>query len=121
MSAEPRLNPRTCLLPSPRTLDGLRRRARTLAATAGSRLRLAAGRVGGDSGLALACAVVDMIEENVEPAGWPVPELIALLRDEAGRDRQVARLLADLREIENRIATLSAAPDDDDVIRRPAA
>jgi hypothetical protein len=105
MSAEPHLNPRTCLPPSSRTFDArLRRRARALAATAGSRLRLAAGRVGGDAGLALACARIDMVRADVDPTGWPVTEVVTLLRGEAERDRQVARLLSDLREIEGRIA-----------------
>ncbi|MFO1144828.1 MAG: hypothetical protein U1E59_21105 [Amaricoccus sp.] len=43
----------------------LRRRARALAATAGSRLRLAADRAGGKAGLALACALIDMINDDV--------------------------------------------------------
>lgn len=122
MSAEPHLHPGHHLPSSLFVPDAaLRRRARALAATAGSRLRLAAGRVGGEAGLALACALIDMASADVDPAGWPVAEVIALLRDEAERDRQVARLLANLREIEDRIATLSPDPDEEETIRRPAA
>jgi hypothetical protein len=99
----------------------LRRRARALAATAGSRLRLAAGRAGGEAGLALACALIDMARADVDPAGWPVAEVIALLREEAEWDRQVARLLAELQEIEGRIAMLSPDPEDMRIICCPAA
>jgi hypothetical protein len=87
----------------------------------GSRLRLAAGRVGGEAGLALACALIDMVEADVDPTGWPITEVIALLCREAARDRQVARLLIELGEIEKRLAVLSMELDDEDVIRRPAA
>lgn len=119
MSAEPHLySSPTALSSTPDAM--LRRRARALAVTAGSRLRLAAGRAGGDVGLGLVCALLDMIEDGVDPTGWPVAEAIAMLRREAERDRQVARLLAELEEIEDRIATLSADPEDK-IIRRPAA
>jgi hypothetical protein len=122
MPAEPHLYPGHNPLSSLSAPDAaLRRRARALAATAGSRLRLAAGRAGGDAGLALACALVDMARADVDPAGWPVAEVIALLRDEAERDRQVARLLTQLGEIEVRIAMLSMDLDDEETIRRPAA
>lgn len=122
MSAEPHLHPGHHLPSSLSVPDAaLRRRARALAATAGSRLRLAAGRVGGEAGLALACALIDMASADVDPTGWPVAEVIALLRDEAERDRQVARLLAELWEIEDRIATLSPDPEEEETIRRPAA
>ena len=84
MPAEPHLHPKTSLRPlPPAPLAGLRHRAHALAATAGSRLRLAAGRVGGDDRLALACALVDMVGADVDPAGWPVAEVISLLHGEA--------------------------------------
>lgn len=122
MSAEPHPHPGPVHPPSFHTPDaGLRRRARALAATAGSRLRLSAGRVGGEAGLAPACALIDMVEADVDPTGWPITEVIALLRREAARDRQVARLLIELGEIEKRLAMLSMELDDEDVIRRPAA
>lgn len=122
MSAEPYPHPGNHLPSSLSMPDSaLRRRVRSLAATAGSRLRLAADRAGGEAGLALACALVDMINDDVEPAGWPVAEMIALLRCEAARDRQVARLLAELREIEDRVAALSPDPDEEEMVRRPAA
>jgi hypothetical protein len=69
--------------------------------------------------VALACALIDMARGNVDPAGWPVAEVIALLRDDAGRDCQVARLLAALRDIEDRIATQSPDPAEEETIRRP--
>jgi hypothetical protein len=62
-----------------------------------------------------------MINDNVAPTGWPVPKVIALLRDEAERDRQVVRPLAELREIEDQIATLPTELDDEEIVRRPAA
>lgn len=122
MSAEPHLHPRhdlPSLLSTPEA--ALRRSAHALAATAGSRLRLAAGRVGGEAGLAVVCALIDMINDDVDPAGWPVAEVIAVLRGEAARDHQVARLLVDLRGIEDRVAALPTDPDEDEMVRRPAA
>ena len=65
------------------------------------------------------CALLDMIEEDVDPTGWPVADAIAMLRHEAKRDSQVARLLIELKEIEDRIA--SPGPDDDVVTRCSAA
>jgi hypothetical protein len=62
-----------------------------------------------------------MIEQGADPIGWPVAEAIALLRGEAERDRQVARLLVELEGIEDRIATLSADPEDGKITRRPTA
>ena len=121
MSAEPHLHSGSCPRSSTPASDGrLRRRARALTACAGSRLRLAAGRVGGDAGLALACALLDMIGADFDPVEWPVSELIALLDREAARDRQVARLLTELRELEDRISTLPTETEDEDIIRRPA-
>lgn len=99
----------------------LRRRARALAATAGSRLRLAAGRAGGERGVALACALIDMIADDVHPGGWPVAEAIAVLRPEAVRDRQIQRLLDELHAIQDRIAILIEEADDEELVRRPAA
>ncbi|MFO1144829.1 MAG: hypothetical protein U1E59_21110 [Amaricoccus sp.] len=48
-------------------------------------------------------------------------DVIAQLSDEAARDRQVARLLAELREIEDRVAALPTGPDEEEMVRRPAA
>lgn len=122
MSAEPHLHQGRRPRSSPPLADsGLRRRARALATIAEGRLRLAARRAGGDAGMALACALIDMIGDDVDPVGWPVAEAIALLGREAGRDRQIERLLADLREIENLIAALLTGPDYEEIIRRPAA
>ena len=104
MSAEPHLPSNPPAL-SPMPDAGLRRRARALAATAGSRLRLAAGRASGDAGLGLLCALLDMIEKDAAPAGWPVARF--------------ARLLVELWEIEDRIASID--PDEDVVTWRPAA
>lgn len=122
MSAEPHLHPGHRLPPFLPTPDAAhRRRARAFATAAGGRLRLAARRVGGDAGMALVCVLIDMIGDDVDPVGWPVPEAIALLRHEAGRDRQVARLLADLEEIRDRIAALPTESDEGETSRRPAA
>jgi len=85
-------------------------------ASAGDRLigrarRLALGssaRLGGDDGLALACAIVDMVAAGESPARWPIAEMIDLLDTPAGRrDRQVERLLAELRMIETDLLALS--------------
>jgi hypothetical protein len=123
MSAESYQHPAKVLPSSLSEPDAaLRRSARAFTATAGSRLRLAAGRAGGEAGLAVACALIDMIDDDHDPAGWPVAEVIALLRGEAARDRQVARLLVDLGEIEDLVAALSPDPDEEEeTVRRPAA
>lgn len=67
-----------------------------------------------DDGLALACAIVDMVMAGEPPAGWPIAEVIALLDTPAGRrDRQVERMLAELRMIEADLLALlggDAAP-----------
>lgn len=111
MSAEPRLFPEFLPASSSYSPDAaLLRRARAFAATTGSRLRLAAGRVGGEPGLALACVFLDMVNANVDPLWWPIGEVIALLKIGAARDRQVARLLHELGEIEDQ---LSIDLDDD--------
>lgn len=76
-------------------------RARHLSRTSAARLRRAATRLGGDDGLALACATIDMAASGEFPAGWPIAELIALLDTPAGRrDRQIERLLVELRMIQ---------------------
>jgi hypothetical protein len=81
--------------------DRLIGRARRLAFGSAARLRRAATRLAGDDGLALACAIVDMVMAGEPPAGWPIAAMIELLDTPAGRrDRQVERLLAELRMIE---------------------
>jgi hypothetical protein len=88
--------------------DRLIGRARRLALGSPARLRRAATRLAGDDGLALACVVVDMIAAGEPPAGWPIAEMIELLDTPAGRrDRQVERLLAELRMIETDLLALS--------------
>lgn len=93
-------------------------RARRLALGSPARLRRAAARLGGDDGLALACAIVDMVAADESPAGWPISAMIELLDTPAGqRDRQVERLLAELRMIEADLLALS----DGDAVSTPRA
>ena len=77
-------------------------RAHELAVSSGARLRLVAARKGGDAGLALACATIDMVlSQGTHPAGWPIGEMIRLLeQDSPGHDRQVDRLLKELRGLQ---------------------
>ena len=84
---------------SPRVL------ALRLVALSSARLLLAASRLGGDDGVALICALRDIvIDASVDPLHWPVAEAIALLRTSApGSDTQVDRLIDRLEEIRNRI------------------
>lgn len=78
-----------------------------LIARSSARLRLAAYRLGGDAGVALICALRDMIiDTTVDPAHWPIDEAIALLRQPiAGKDIQVDRLARDLERIRGRIGS----------------
>lgn len=59
-----------------------------LIARSSARLRLIASQLGGDAGMALICALRDMIiDAAVDPLHWPIDEAIALLRRPApGRD-----------------------------------
>jgi hypothetical protein len=76
-----------------------------LIAQSSARLRLAAFRLGGDAGVALICALRDMIiDTTVDPLHWPIDEAIALLcQPVAGRDTQVDRLTRQLERIRDRI------------------
>ena len=50
-------------------------------ASSGARLILAASRIGGEEGAALACACRDMIlDRDTEPLHWPIEEMTDLLR-----------------------------------------
>ena len=64
-------------------------------------LRRTASRLGGDAGLALICALSDMISDpTVDPLHWPIDEAIALLRQPAtGKDAEVDRLARQLERI----------------------
>lgn len=85
--------------------DRLLARARGLAHGSAARLRRAAARAGGEDGLAMASALVDMILHREPPAGWPVADMIALFDSTSvARDRQVERLVASLRALEADIA-----------------
>jgi hypothetical protein len=79
----------------------IKQRACELAANNAARLRMAATRKGGEAGLALACATIDMIlARETDPVSWPIEELILLLESGSpSRDRQVDRLLEDLRRL----------------------
>lgn len=81
-----------------------------LIARSSARLRLGASRLGGDAGMALICALSDMIiDATVDPLHWPIDEAIALLRQPApSRDAQVDRLVEQLERIRERIGS---APD----------
>ena len=90
----------------------VRMRARNMALASGARLLRAAARAGGDDGLALACALIDMILSGMPPTGWPIMPLVALLETEIpARDRQVAGLLVALRKINADIDRLEDGDD----------
>ena len=114
MSAEPVPFTTSGYRPPARTAeDRLRLRARKLVRDSAARLRRAATRAGGDAGLAMACALLDMIGSERSPYGWPVREMIALLEGEPERrDRQVLVLLTGLRRI---AADIDLAAWQDDV------
>ncbi len=89
----------------------IRARARNLVDASGARLQRATTRAGGDDGAALAAVFIDMVRSEVAPEGWPLPEMIRLLSGEAGRDRQVARLLEALQRLESEIDRLNEEGD----------
>ena len=93
-------------------------RARRLAHGSAARLRRSAARLAGTEGLSLACAMLEMISAGEAPAGWPIARMISLLdRPERLRDRQVDRLVADLRLIE---AEIHATAEGDRRLPEPA-
>ena len=100
-----------------------RLRAYELAANSGVRLRLAAARKGGEAGLALACATIDMVlARETDPASWPLEELILLLEGGSPcRDRQVDRLLDALRQLQADIDELDREEDELAPAQRRAA
>lgn len=68
-----------------------------------ARLVLAASRIGGENGMALAHALTDMIlDEAVDPLHWPLEEMIGLLRTPRVRDAQVERLVEQLEDLRRR-------------------
>jgi hypothetical protein len=70
-----------------------------------ARLTRAAGRLGGEAGVALAQALRDMmIDPAVDPMHWPIDDMLAILRRPgAERDVQVDRLIATLSYLRGRI------------------
>jgi DNA anti-recombination protein RmuC len=88
--------------------ERVRRRARNLADGSGARLRRAASRAAGDAGAALAAALIDMVRSEIEPADWPLAEMIRMLSGAtADRDHQVRRLLEALKQIADDVDRLS--------------
>lgn len=92
----------------------VRSQALRLVATSAGRMVLAARRIDGDDGAALAYALRDMIlDRETDPIGWPLAEMAALLeRGDPARDRQAARILRELRRIAERITDEEAEIQD---------
>ena len=74
-------------------------------AGSGARLILAASRIGGEQGAALACACRDMIlDRDTDPLHWPIEELTDLLRSPTQkRDEQVEHLIRQLDHLRRQI------------------
>jgi hypothetical protein len=74
-------------------------------ANSGARLILAASRIGGDEGAALACACRDMIlDRDTDPLHWPIEELTDLLKSPTQRrDGQVEHLIRRLDHLRQEI------------------
>ena len=76
-----------------------------LVASSGARLILAASRIGGEEGAALACACRDMIlDRDTDPLHWPIEELTDLLRSPTQEgDGQVEPLIRRLDHLRREI------------------
>ena len=71
-----------------------------LVRTCRARIVRAANRIGGNDGLALAHAFCDMVLDGVDPDGWPLLDLLELLkRPETAPDRQTERIVSELEAI----------------------
>jgi hypothetical protein len=76
------------------TEERVRLRARHLIDGSAAQLSRAATRAAGNSGAALASALISAIRSEAPPERWPLPEVVRLLSGGiAERDRQVRRLL----------------------------
>ena len=73
--------------------------------SSGARLVLAASRLGGEEGAALASAFRDMVlDYGTHPLHWPIEELIKLLsRPAERRDAQVEQLIQRLGRLRHEI------------------
>ena len=76
-------------------------------AMSGARLLLAASRLGGEEGAALASAFSDMVLDfGTHPLHWPIEELISLLgRPEKRRDAQIEQLIQRLERLRHIVAS----------------
>jgi hypothetical protein len=99
----------------------VRLRARRLIDGSAARLSRAATRAAGDSGAALANALINAIRSEAPPKRWPLPEVVRLFSGGiADRDRQVRRLLDALHELEEDLARLAEEDDTGDEARSPS-
>lgn len=99
----------------------MRLRARRLIDGSAARLSRAATRAAGDSGAALASALISAIRSEAPPERWPLPEIMRLLSGGiAERDRQVRRLLDALHGLEEDLARLTEEDDTGDEALSPS-
>ena len=99
----------------------VRLRARRLIDGSAARLSRAATRAAGDSGAALASALISAIRSEAPPERWPLPEVVRLLSGGiAERDRQVRRLLDALHRLEEDLARLVEEDDTGVEVRSPS-
>ena len=99
----------------------MRLRARRLIDGSAARLSRAATRAAGDSGAALASALINAIRSEAPPKRWPLAEVVRLLSGGiAERDRQVARLLDALHRLEEDLSRLAEEDDTGDEVRSPS-
>ena len=99
----------------------MRLRARRLIDGSAARLSRAATRAAGDSGAALASALIGAIRSEAPPERWPLPEIMRPLSGGiAERDRQVCRLLDALHRLEEDLARLAEENDTGDEALSPS-
>lgn len=83
--------------------------ATQLVRTCRARIVRAASRIAGNDGLALAHAFCDMVLDGMDPDGWPLLDLLEVLRrPETAPDRQTERIVSELEAI-SRHGHLSSA------------
>jgi hypothetical protein len=71
-----------------------------LVRTCRARIVRAASRIAGNDGLALAHAFCDMVLDGMDPDGWPLLDLLEVLkRPETSPDRQTERIVSELEAI----------------------
>ena len=91
----------------------LRLRGARLITNSGARLVLAATRIGGDEGAALACAFKDMVADTgIHPLHWPLEELIELFRRSGERrDLHIEQIVERLEHLRHEISRLRQDTD----------